>query len=216
MASWITFDCFGTLIDWHAGFDRILEPLAGKRTPALLSAYHRIEALVEAEQPHRSYKDVLAASLLTAANEVGVSMSAVQAMVLSDSWQQLPVFPDVEPMLARLRASGYKLGVLTNCDEDLFAQTQRAFVKPFDMVITAEQVRSYKPSPAHFHRFADRAQPDAWIHVACSWRHDIAPAHRLGIPRIWLDRDSTGDDSAAASAHIRSAGEVAAAIEGLL
>jgi 2-haloacid dehalogenase len=216
MASWITFDCFGTLVDWHAGFDSILAPLAGARTPALLDAYHRVEPLTQAEEPHRCYKDVLAVSLRSAAHEVGVPMSEVQARALSDSWRRLPVFQDVEPMLAALRASGFSLGVLTNCDDDLFAQTQRTFVRPFDSVVTAEQVGTYKPALGHFRRFADRVQPDAWIHVACSWRHDIEPAHQFGIPRIWLDRDRTGDDPAVASAHIQSAAEVAAAIESLL
>jgi 2-haloacid dehalogenase len=213
--AWITFDCFGTLIDWNTGFASILAPLAGANTAALLRAYHRVERLVECQQPHRPYKDVLSASVLQAANEVGAVISEQNARVLPDSWGQLPVFADVEPMLAALRASDYRLAVLTNCDDDLFAQTHGAFARPFDMVITAQQVRDYKPSLTHFRRFAEVVRPDDWIHVACSWHHDIAPARRMGIKRIWLDRDRTGESADAASAHIHSAADVAAAIAGL-
>lgn len=221
MASWITFDCFGTLVDWNAGFASILAPLAGDKTPALLSAYHRFERQVEAERPHRLYKDVLTTSLVRAAHEVGVPMSEKQAGTLPASWDRLPVFGDVEPMLAALRAAGYKLAVLTNCDDDLFAQTQGMFVRPFDMVVTAEQVRDYKPSLTHFRRFEDLASPDDWIHVASSWHHDIAPARRFGIKRIWLDRDKAGpsepldEGASGATARIESASEVLAAIAGI-
>jgi 2-haloacid dehalogenase len=216
MAAWITFDCFGTLVDWNAGFTSILAPLACEKTPALLKAYHRFERRLESEKPHRLYKDVLSASLQHAAGEVGVGISEQQARVLPDSWEQLPVFADVEPMLAALRESDYRLAVLTNCDDDLFAQTQRAFARPFDMVITAQQVRDYKPSLTHFRRFAELARPDDWVHVACSWHHDIAPSSRMGIKRIWLDRDRTGDAADAASAHIHSAADVAPAVARLL
>ena len=216
MAAWVTFDCFGTLIDWNSGFASILAPFARDKTPALLKAYHRFERLVETEKPHRSYKDVLVTSLLRAAGEVGASISRTQAQSLPDSWSQLPVFADVEPMLTALRGAHYRLGVLTNCDDDLFSRTQQAFARPFDMVVTAEQVRDYKPSLTHFRRFEHLASPDAWIHVACSWHHDIAPARQFGIKCIWLDRDGTGEDSAMASARIQSAADVAATIASLL
>jgi len=208
---WVTFDCFGTLVDWSSGFASILRPLAGDKTPALMAAYHRAERIEEA-RPYREYRHVLSASLLQAAREVSVVMSESQAQGLAARWDQLPVFADVEPMLASIRASGYSTGVLTNCDDDLFVKTQRAFAAPFDRVVTAEQVRGYKPSPAHFQRFAALVKPDEWVHVACSWYHDIAPARDLGIKRIWLDRDRTGDDPAAASARVTSAGEIAAAL----
>jgi 2-haloacid dehalogenase len=209
---WVTFDCFGTLIDWNTGFASILRPLAGGRTEALLSAYHQFEREVEAEKPHRLYKDVLTESLQKAGMASGVAVADDQARQLPDAWDRLPVFADVEPMLASLRASGYSMGVLTNCDDDLFAVTHRAFAAPFDIVVSAEQVRDYKPSLAHFHRFSALARPDEWIHVACSWYHDITPARALGVKRIWLDRDRTGEDPSAASARVTSADDVSAAI----
>jgi 2-haloacid dehalogenase len=214
---WVTFDCFGTLVDWHSGFSAILSPLAGGRAPEVVRAYHRFERLLEAETPHRLYKDVLVTALLRAAAEVGVTLSEPQARTLPDSWATLPVFDDIEPMLAGLRGMGCSLAVLTNCDEDLFEETHRAFRHRFDLVVTAERVRDYKPSPAHF-RFFSRSSGvrDAdWVHVACSWYHDIAPTRELGIKQVWVDREDTGQDGSTVSAHVRSAAEVCRAVAGL-
>jgi 2-haloacid dehalogenase len=214
---WITFDCFGTLVDWHSGFERIVRPLAGDRTPQVLDAYHRWERRLEQEKPHRKYADVLASSLAGAAQEAGVPLTVDQARTLPDSWETLPVFGDVEPMLAGLRRMGYRLGVLTNCDDALFERTARAFRLPFDLVVTAERVGDYKPSLTHFRSFAQLTTPapGEWIHVACSWYHDIAPTRELGVPRIWLDRDRTGEDVRTASARVLGAGEVCGAVEAI-
>jgi 2-haloacid dehalogenase len=214
---WITFDCFGTLVDWNSGFDAILRPIAAEKTPALIEAYHRFERILESESPHRLYRDVLTTGLTSAADEIGVRLSESQARALPDQWETLPVFPDVEPMLAGLRAEGDRLGVLTNCDDDLFALTERCFILPFDLVVTAERVRDYKPSISHFRFFARStgARKENWIHVARSWHHDISPARELDLPRIWVDRDNTGEDASAASIRITSAGEVSVAIASL-
>jgi 2-haloacid dehalogenase len=216
MAAWVTFDCFGTLVDWHSGFRSSVAPFARDRTADLIEAYHRFERIVESEKPHRLYGDVLDVSLERAAREVGITLSDADARALTESWALLPVFTDVEPMLAELRSSGFRTGVLTNCDSGLFAQTERAFAAPFDMVITAEAVQDYKPSLTHFRTFQERARPDDWIHVACSWYHDIVPAHALAIRSVWLDRDRTGDDPSMASVRVESAHDVATAIARIL
>lgn len=218
---WVTFDCFGTLVDWHAGFSAILAPLAGAQTPDLLRAYHRVEPLLEAETPHRLYKDVLASSVLQAARDVGIPLSATASQALPREWAALPVFEDVEPMLAGLRAMGVSLAVLTNCDDDLFALTQRAFGRSFDLVVTAERVRDYKPSATHFRFFSRSTGVRAadWVHVAASWFHDIEPAGRLGLKRVWLDREgegsgmTTGDNGM--SIRVRSGAEVGDAVSSL-
>lgn len=211
---WVTFDCFGTLVDWNAGFDAILRRIAGERTPALIEAYHRVERELETESPHRLYRDVLTSGLMAAADAVGVRLSEEQTRALPDEWGTLPVFPDVEPMLAGLRAEGYRLGVLTNCDDDLFAVTQQSFLLPFDQIVTAERVRDYKPSVSHFRFFARStgARKENWVHVARSWYHDISPARELDLPRVWVDRDNTGEDPAAASVRVTSSAEVVVAI----
>lgn len=194
---WVTFDCFGTLVDWHSGFSAILGPLVGGRTPEVVRAYHRFERLLEAERPHRLYRNVLITALVRAAAEVRVTLSESQARRLPDSWATLPVFDDTEPMLAGLRAMGCRLAVLTNCDDALFEETHRSFRQRFDLVVTAERVGDYKPSPTHFRFFSQSSGVGNgdWVHVACSWYHDIAPARELSIKRVWLDRDDTGEDA---------------------
>jgi len=96
--------------------------------------------------------------------------------------------------------------------------TERKFRAPFDRVVTAERVRDYKPALAHFRRFArdSGATRADWVHVACSWFHDIAPARELGLPRVWVDRDRTGDDPAAASRRIPDATALADTVSELM
>ena len=211
---WVTFDCFGTLVDWHTGFAQVLDSLFGAKARAVLREYHEFERLYEAERPHLSYREVLASALSRAAETAGAPMAQRESESLADAWDAMPIFSDVERMLGELRAMGCRLAVLTNCDDDLFARTHRTFLEPFDLVVTAEQVRDYKPSLSHF-RYFDRVSGVGvgdWIHVACSWSHDIVPAKKLGIRSVWLDRDNTGDDPAAATMRVRSALDVPAAI----
>ena len=207
---WITFDCFGTLVDWQAGFANAVRPFAGERTNDVLRAYHAHEPAVEQQTPHRSYKQVLLTALSRASQECGVSMSVESACPLAEAWASMPVFDDVEPMLAELRVQGWKLAVLTNCDEDLFALTHLRFRAPFDLVLTAERVRGYKPARWHFLAFERLTRVDRrdWVHVANSWYHDIAPARALGVQHVWLDRDRTGESGVPALAHVHTAAGV--------
>jgi len=207
---WITFDCFGTLVDWQAGFASAVRPLAGERTDEMLQAYYAHEAIVEGLKPHRSYKEVLVTALARATKECGVSMAPETARLLAEAWASMPVFDDVEPMLAELRRDGWRLAVLTNCDEDLFALTHQRFHAAFDLVLTAERLRGYKPAPWHFLGFERVTRVDRrdWVHVANSWYHDIAPARALGIQHVWLDRDRTGESGVPVLAHVHSAAEV--------
>jgi 2-haloacid dehalogenase len=215
---WVTFDCFGTLVDWHKGFTEILSPFAHERVSDVVRAYHACERQIEEERPHRSYKDVLVAGVVRAAAEAGVPISEDEAQALPHSWDALRPFADVETLLAELRQRGYRLAVLTNCDDDLFETTHRMFGEPFDLFVTAERVRGYKPAPWHFRAFEllTGATRGDWVHVACSWYHDIAPAQALGIKRVWLDRDRTGDNPSSASAHVHTVGDTLQAVEGLM
>lgn len=197
----MTFDCFGTLVDWHTGFRAILTGAGVERPRELEDAYHRHEAAVESET-YRSYRDATRITLERAAEEIGITLSSLQRTAIADNWSTLPVFDDTVPSLTQLRKDGWKIAVLTNCGDDLFEQTQRSIGVPFDAVVTAQRVRSYKPALPHFEYFHDRilGSGDAWIHTACSWIHDIAPAREFGIARIWIDRDKSGHDPTAATA----------------
>ena len=215
---WVTFDCFGTLVDWQAGFVAAIRPLAGERATDVVRAYQVHERVVEREQPFRAYKDVLVTAMVRAAAEHGVSISPSAARALPQAWPSMRIFDDVEAMLAELRLNGWRLAVLTNCDEDLFHVTHRMFRVPFDFVLTAERVRGYKPAPWHFRGFERLMRPERrdWVHVACSWYHDIAPARALGIQHVWLDRERTGEPGASASVRVHSATDVAGAVDRLL
>jgi 2-haloacid dehalogenase len=194
-------------VNWQAGFAGALSPFFGERTDEVLHAYHAHEAVVERLTPHRSYKEVLVLALARATQECGLRLSEDTAWPLADAWASMPAFADVEPMLAELRRQGWRLAVLTNCDDDLFALTHQQFRTPFDLVLTAERVRGYKPAPWHFLGFERLTRVDRrdWVHVANSWYHDIAPARALGIQHVWLDRDRTGEAGVPALAHVHSA-----------
>jgi len=191
---WLTFDCYGTIADWSSCMLSALEPVAGAHADALLSAYHRAESILEAGPRWRLYRDVLTDGLALAAQRNGVALAAGASGALVAAWPEMEIFPDVAEALTDLVRSGWRLGVLTNCDDDLFASTAAKLPVPVEVVVTAEQVRSYKPDLAHFRKFAELtgATPANWIHVANSWVHDILPASRMGLRSVWVDRDRTG------------------------
>jgi 2-haloacid dehalogenase len=197
---WVTFDCYGTLVDWWTGMGEAARSLAGERAPELLDAYHEQELILEAERPAHSYRHVLTEGLRRAGQRTGIDVGDGDAFVRG--WTEMPVFGDVGPALAQLRDSGWKLAILTNCDDDLIAGTRRHIPADFDMVVTAEQVGSYKPDLDHFREFAARTGvgEGEWVHAACSWMHDILPAARMGIARVWVDRDHSGHPPGVASA----------------
>jgi 2-haloacid dehalogenase len=191
---WLTFDCYGTIADWNACMLGALQPVAGVQAESLLTAYHRAESILEAGPAWRPYREVLTDGLGLAARRVGVSLAEKQAGAFVEAWPSMPIFPDVAEALHTLASFGWRLAILTNCDEDLFAETSAKLPVSFDLVVTAEQVRSYKPDLGHFRKFAELtgATPMNWIHVANSWVHDILPAARMGLRSVWVDRDHTG------------------------
>ena len=209
---WITFDCFGTLIDWHGGYRAILAPIAGERTDELIKAYHDLERVLEADRPHRLYREVMTVGLAQAAQRIGLALPPTEADVLVRKWGEQQLFDDVPQALSRLRTGGFKIGILTNCDDDLFAWTLERFPGPRpDLVVTAQQVGSYKPDLGHFRHFEQTSgvARGNWVHAACSWFHDIEPARRIGVARVWVNRDRTGDDPAAASRVLPDLSELA-------
>jgi 2-haloacid dehalogenase len=191
---WLTFDCYGTIADWNTCLLTALEPIAGDRGAALLAAYSQAELVLEASAPYLPYREVLTSGLREAARHAGIALAPAAAGALVEAWPRMTVFEDVGPALDALAMAGWRLAILTNCDEDLFASTAAKLPVPFDLVVTAEQVRSYKPDLGHFRRFEEltEATPANWIHVANSWVHDILPAARMGLRSVWVDRDLTG------------------------
>ena len=153
---WLTFDCYGTIADWNACMLSALQPVAGAHAEPLLAAYHRAESILEARPFWRPYREILADGLGLAARRVGLPLAEGQAGVFTDAWPSMPIFPDVAEALGTLTSFGWRLAILTNCDDDLFAETSARLPVPFEVVVTAEQVRSYKPDLGHFRRFAEQ------------------------------------------------------------
>lgn len=215
MTRWITFDCFGTLIDWRNGIASSADLLWPGHGAQVLDAYHRHEAGVQAEQPFRRYRDVLAETLRRAAAGLGLELLADNATILGDTIPYWPVFPDTRACLGELREAGWRLALLTNCDRDIIGHTQRRLQVPIDVVITAEDVGSYKPNHAHFTRFLDTfgAGSEGWVHAAQSYFHDIVPARELGIPSVWINRTGDTADASLAGAVLPDLTGLAATIQ---
>lgn len=196
----MSFDCYGTLVDWRTGLTAALSRVAADRTEHLLLTALAHQFDLESGVPYRPYREILIEGLHRAAEQEGVEVSDPELFV--HAWPGLPVFGDVRATLAALREAGWRLAVLTNCDDDLFALTAASLGIDLDEVVTAEQVGSYKPRRAHFEEFQRRtgATETGWVHVANSWVADIEPASRLGMPRIWVNRDGDGYDPGPATA----------------
>jgi 2-haloacid dehalogenase len=208
---WLTFDCYGTLVDWRAGIAGAIKTVAPGESERLLPMYYRHEVQVQAEG-FRPYREVLHEALLRAVAEAGLTLGPGAGWILSDTLPDWPVFPDVGPALGKLREEGWQLGILSNIDPDLFAQTRQRLPVPVDAVVTAQDVGSYKPAHGHFLRFRETYRPDVQVHVAQSWFHDVVPANRLGIPAIWINRLGDDDDPSVASAVLPDLRELPATV----
>ncbi len=189
----MTFDCYGTLIDWETGILAGLRPVLAAHGIAppddeLLQVYARAEAAAESG-PYRRYREILAGCLGEACRHYGVDAGEGAAAAFGASVADWPAFPDSSAALARLKAR-FRLGVITNCDDDLFAASNRRLRVAFDWVVTAESVGSYKPDTRNFEAaFATLGLPrDRILHVAQSLFHDHVPAKRLGLTTVWIDR----------------------------
>lgn len=188
----LTFDCYGTLIDWSAGIVDAFQSQAardGVRLDAdrILEAHARIERAIEAE-PYRTYREVLTLVAERVAHELGWPIPPERARFLPDSVERWPPFPDTKGALRRL-GTRCRLAILSNVDDDLLAGTLRQLDVDFAFTVTAQQVRSYKPARAHFDEAFRRAGGrDRILHVAQSLVHDVVPAKALGLPVVWVNR----------------------------
>jgi 2-haloacid dehalogenase len=188
----LTFDCYGTLINWEAGIADAVRLQLGDAASAhsdedLIAAFAAVEH--EAEVPYKSYREVLALSLRGMGERLGFDVSDAQAAGFGSSVGQWPAFPDSGEALRRLQER-FKLAVITNCDDDLFAQSERRLGVSFDYVVTAQQAGNYKPDHAGFLLAFERIEEprERILHVAQSLFHDHVPAKALGMTSVWIDR----------------------------
>ena len=212
--SLLTFDCYGTLVDWETGILDAVRPVCRARgvdpsDAQALSAFAAAEHVAQAGA-YRSYRDVLADTLRRMGGTLGFRPSRQEQRTFAGSPGRWPVFPDTVEALGRL-ARRYSLGIVSNVDDDLFAETQLRLGIEFDWVVTAEQVRSYKPARQHFDEMAARSKVprERTLHVAQSLFHDIAPASKLGYATLWVNRPSRAPGGGATPpADARPDGEV--------
>jgi 2-haloacid dehalogenase len=187
---WATFDCYGTLVDWNGGlWTEFATVWPEANTDRLLELYHHVEPLIE-EDGDLTYDEVLVRALAAVGAIAGEAVPIGREHALAESLPSWPTFPEVPGALSDLRGRGWKLAALSNTDPELLATSIEAIGVPFDMSITAREAGSYKPAPGHWERFfaetgADRARH---VHVAASLFHDIAPASRMGMKAVWINR----------------------------
>jgi 2-haloacid dehalogenase len=189
----VTFDCYGTLIDWETGILSALAPVLarhGCRVPdeTLLEAFGHLEAGAE-QAPYRTYAVVLREVVEGLGRRFGFTPDPADRGILAATLAGWPPFPDTRDALRALRTK-YRLAVISNIDDDLFAGTARSLGVEFDWVVTARQVGSYKPCLDNFRQALARfgAPGDKVLHVAQSLFHDIAPAGSLGLSTVWVNR----------------------------
>jgi len=182
---WATFDCYGTLIDWNGGIGRELERLFGvARVGELLHTYHELEPQIQREDQTRSYREVMAVALAR------LGAPAAEQDALGRSLPDWEPFPEAPGALAESRTRGWRLAVLSNTDRDLLDASLARIGVEFDCTIVASEIGSYKPASAHWDEFFARSGPagERHVHVGASLFHDIAPACRLGLRTIWINR----------------------------
>lgn len=196
----LSFDCYGTLIDWIAGIRGVFATLAATTGARLIDERQFFDAYLEAEAqaeagPYLPYREVLTAVQRALADRFQIALPPDQANLLARSQAGWKPFPDTNAALARLKTC-YRLGVVSNIDNDMFAATARHFDVAFDFVITAQDVRAYKPAHPHFRRLLETVvdDPSTHLHVAQSLFHDGCPTAELGIPFVWINRRGETND----------------------
>ena len=191
----ISFDCYGTLINWEAGILPVMRRLLASHQhnlpdAAVLELYGEFEARAEAG-PYQSYRHVLESVVRQFGQRCGFEPTPAEARSLHESIPSWPPFPDTVAALQRLQTR-YRLAIISNIDDDLFSETRQHLGVAFAEVITAQRARSYKPSLNNFRLALERLriEPSRLLHAGQSIYHDVIPAQSLGISTVWVNRQS--------------------------
>ena len=191
--TWVTFDVYGTLIDWETGIYEAFKAEASRDgvtidRDELIPMFHEISQDIESGS-YELYAEVLRRTAVRAAKELGWELESSRAQFLPDSVPRWQAFRETNAQLERF-AKKYEIGILSNIDDKLLGATRRHFRVDFDLVVTAQQVRSYKPDPAHFKECARRIEKlkKSWVHIASGYPTDVEPCLKSKIPVIWVNR----------------------------
>jgi 2-haloacid dehalogenase len=190
--TFVTFDCYGSLIDWETGaFDAYQKEAErdgftvdrNEALPLFLSIQHEIQ-----RGSYELYAEVLRRTAVRSAREMGWDLEPSRSGFLPDSVPRWPAFRETNAQLERF-GKKFEVGILSNIDDKLLGATRRHFRVDFDLVVTAQQVRSYKPDPAHFKECQRRiGGKKGWVHIASGYEADIEPCIKAKIPVIWVNR----------------------------
>lgn len=202
----LTFDCYGTLIDWKTGIDAALGAWAARSgwragRDAVLDAFDRHERRVQAEAPGLLYPAVLAETLKRMGGELDAEVTGEDAVAFGASIKDWPAFPDSADALAYLKRH-YRLVVLSNVDRQSFAHSNARLGVEFDAVYTAQDIGTYKPDLNNFRYMLDKlaalgVAPGEILHTAQSLFHDHGPAKELGLASCWIDRPGSAERASA-------------------
>jgi len=190
--NWVTFDVYGTLIDWETGVYDAFSKEAERdgytlSRDELLDLFLKIQQEIKAGS-YELYAEVLRRTAVRISRELGWPLEPSRSGFLPDSVQRWMPFKETNPQLTKF-AKKFQIGLISNIDDKLLGQTRRHIPSDFDLVVTAQQVRSYKPDPAHFKECARRiGGKKGWVHVAASYYHDVEPCVKERIPVIWVNR----------------------------
>ena len=191
----LTFDCYGTLIDWETGIFSALKPILANHGKSvsdtdLLELYGELEAQAEAGD-YRSYREVLQEVVSGFGKKFAFTPTLDELSSLANSIQNWQPWPDTVAALNQLKAH-YRLAIISNIDDDLFEATRRRLQVRFDPVVTAQQAHCYKPGMEIFNLAVDRvgSSRNRILHVGQSIYHDVLPAQSLGLATVWVNRSS--------------------------
>ena len=189
---WVTFDVYGTLIDWETGIYEAFAKEAERDgftidRDQLISLFMETEKEIEGGS-YELYAEVLRRTAVKLSKEMEWPLEPSRSGFLPDSVQRWKAFRETNPALDKFKKK-YEIGLVSNIDDKLLGQTRRHLGPDFDLVVTAQQVRSYKPDPAHFTEAERRiGGKRGWVHVGASYYHDVEPALKKKIPVVWVNR----------------------------
>src|SRR5579884_1196520 len=190
--TFVTFDVYGTLIDWETGaYDAFSREAARDgftiERDQLIPLFHEVQQRIQAGS-YELYAEVLRRTAVEIAKELGWPLEPSRSGFLPDSVQRWPPFKESNSVLQKI-AKKYKVGLISNIDDKLLGQTRRHIPLDFDLVVTAQQVRSYKPDPAHFNECERRiGGKKGWVHVAEGYYYDVEPCLKRKVPVVWVNR----------------------------
>jgi 2-haloacid dehalogenase len=193
---WLTFDCYGTLIQWDEGLLAAVEKIIARQNAAsvdpktLIQVYDKYEHDLEEGRPHKSFRTVAGESLRLAMEQLGLSYRPGDIEMLTSGISLMPPFPEVVGALGELKAKGFKLCIVSNTDDDIIAGNVAQLGGHIDRVITAQQAQAYKPSRQIFEYARDAlgVTKDEIVHICASPHLDLAAARDIGFRCIWIDR----------------------------